>query len=180
MPATVQLQFHAEPYELLELAGKWSRNASLQAVIEQFFPSYAVVPVPDRAVEAAAARLGRVDRVCLSVGPLDTSAPSTHEFLARNPDCLALSIGRRTDEGLRESDLSAATSNHRAFKVWTDLAREAKSEMHKGALVRNPASGAEQPVPQHLHTSGAHRLAKGGTRMLAAAGWNEFVFADLL
>lgn len=51
--------------------------------------------------------------------------------------------------------------------------------MHKGAVVRNPALGAAQRLPAHLHTLGAHELAEQGVKMLAATGWNEYAFDDV-
>lgn len=54
-----------------------------------------------------------------------------------------------------------------------------KSVMHKGAVVRNPISGAESRLPNHLHTQGAHALAAQGLPMLAGGGWVEYVFDDV-
>jgi hypothetical protein len=45
--------------------------------------------------------------------------------------------------------------------------------------VRRLSSGRRMHVPDHRHMQGAHDLAAGGVRMLAAAGSAVFEFDDL-
>ncbi len=106
--ASLQFQFHAEPSELIALADDWSSESHLAAVVEQFFPTYRPLVVESR-IAVAASQLERVDRMCLDTSPFDTSATSAHEFVTRNMGCLVLSIGQLTDDGLRESALSAVS-----------------------------------------------------------------------
>jgi hypothetical protein len=63
------------------------------------------------------------------------------------------------------------------LKLWRSIVRNAKARMHVGATLRTPVAQAE--LPFHRHTPGAHELATRGVRMLAAAGWGEYLFADV-
>ena len=129
---------------------------------------------------AVCAQLRRVDRVWLCPeGTVDPAETTPEDFAEGKLDCLAVSIGHRDETGLRESALGGATQRHNVLRTWRALIRTAKSEMHKGAVVRNPALGAAQRLPAHLHTLGAHELAEQGVTMLAVAGWNEYAFDDI-
>jgi len=176
MPKT-SIQFHTDPDEAADLAARWARDHNLVIVVEQFFPEYRVRMADDDRV-AHDGSFRRFDRVSLCRGVVDLSAASAHDFVTRNPGCLFFSIGPRDGEGLRESLLGGATDDRETFDVWKRLIKAAKAEMHLGATVRNPYSEARDSAPRHLHTKGAHDLAKRGVKMLAAAGWNEFVFDD--
>jgi hypothetical protein len=172
----VQVQFHADPREAVSLGLRWARQHDLRAVLEQFFPVYrAVEPSGD---DPSATGMEVIDRVALCRADPDLTATTAHEFVSRNPGCLFLSIGSHGDDWLRESALGGVTEEQETLRIWRDLIGKAKSAMHTGATTRNPASGAEETLPRHLHTPGAHELAARGVRILAVAGWNEFKFDD--
>ena len=175
---TVQIQFHADPREAVALGVRWAREQDLRAVLERFFPAYRAVEAPTGEPSAVVESLRKIDRVTLCRASPDLTATNAHEFVSRNTDCLFLSIGSYGDDGLRESALDGVTEEQEILQDWRNLIRDAKSEMHRGARVRNPASGAEETLPGHLHTPGAHQLAAQGVPMLAAAGWNVFEFDD--
>ena len=59
---TVQLQFHADPDELVELTGRLARVHILDIVVERFFPIAETVPAGAGDLNAVCARLRRVDR----------------------------------------------------------------------------------------------------------------------
>jgi hypothetical protein len=103
----------------------------------------------------------------------------TDDHAAWKCDCLSLLIGRRDEAGVRESLLGGASESDNVVRIWRALIRQAKAEMHKGALVHDPASGAQRQLPAHRHTVGAHQLVEHGIKMLAAAGWNEYAFDDV-
>lgn len=175
--ASIQLQFHGEPSELLVLADSWIDRYRLSAVIEQFFPEYRAF-APAQAGIARTAAESSINRICFGLHPLSTAVSSAFEFLQRNPNCMALTVGRLDEEGLRESALSTATRDRESLRTWREVSREAKAIMHQGASVCNPQTGAAQHLASHLHTPGAHALAEQGFPMLPAAGWNEFRFDD--
>ncbi len=176
--AKLQIQFHAVPEEAVSLALEWAREHALTAVLEQFFPSYRAVEVVNDQPSHEFAGLVQIDRVALCRTGPDLAAQTAHEFVTRNPGCLFLSIGPREEDGLRESALGGSADDQETLQKWREVIRQAKSVMHTGATVRNPASGAEERAPKHLHTPGAHELAAQTVPMLAAAGWNQFEFDD--
>lgn len=170
--ASVELQLHAAPEELVSVATRFAEDAGLQAISERFFPEY----VCRRAQTSA---IGHVDRVSLCSSLPQMGAHSAFEFTTLNADCLFVSIGQMDQNGLRESSIGGATARRSTLATWRLFLAQIRSVAHRGARVRNPISGFEQPEPHHLHLDGAHRLAERGVAMLAAAGWNEFAFDDL-
>lgn len=172
----VQIQFHADPDEAVALGLGWANRYGLTVVLEHFFPDYRTTVAHEAVTDLR--RLGRVDRLALCSTKPDLAAATPHEFTKRNSNCLYLSIGRREDGAVRESALGGTTDDPETLRTWRSVVREAKSTMHSGATVRDPATGAVQRMPRHLHTVGAHQLAAEQVRMLAAAGWTEFEFAD--
>jgi hypothetical protein len=168
--AKVQLQFHAETAELLELAEEWIERHGLHGVVQWFTPDFLVRPWPSPS--------DGVRRICLGLTPFDLNATAPHEFLTRNPDCLVIDIGPHTEEGLRESSLSAATDAAEPLALWRKLIRQTKSRLHSGANVVNPTTGATAPWPRSHHTEGAHTLAAKGVPMLPVAGLVRYEFTD--
>jgi hypothetical protein len=179
MPS-VQIQFHADPEEAVSLALQLARRNGLTAVLERFFPEYEAVVVGEGDDEASKrlGQSGQIRRVALCRTDPDPAATSAQDFVARNTGCMYLSIGRRLEDAMRESALDGVTDDHDTLRLWRRVVRQAKSEMHKGATIRNPFTGDEARSASHLHTPGAHALAANGVRMLAAAGATEFVFDD--
>ena len=164
--STVQLQFHAEPQELVELTARWARAHKLDLVVERFFPVAEAVAV-GRTTEltAVCAQLRRVDRVWLCTeGTVDPEETRPEEFAVGKLDRLSVLIRHRDETGVRESAIGGTTQRHSLLRTWRTLIKTAKSEMHKGAVVRNPAPGAAQRLPAHLHTLGAHTLAEQASR----------------
>lgn len=174
----VQLQFHAEAQELLAMADVWMGSHGLHGVVQRFSPDFLVRPVAAGNVASVAVKLGQVRRICLRTLPFEADAPSPHEFLLRNPDCLVIDVGPRTDEGLRESMLGGATDDPVVLKLWRKLVRETKRDTHGGAVAVS-AAGDRGPWPRSRHTMGAHALAEAGVPMLAVAGTVRYEFDDL-
>lgn len=177
MPA-VELQFHVAPREAVSLALGWAEEAGLRAVLEHDFPTYRTLEVSVGA-DIDATTLAGIGRVALLNGMPDLTATTANEFVARNTDVLYLSIGRLTDEGLREAGLGGTTADRDLIARWRVVVRAAKKPMHVGATVRNPHSGAQMHLPRHCHTPGAHDLAARGVPMLAVGGWVEYFFDDI-
>lgn len=175
----VQLQFHAEADELLAMADEWMGSHGLHGVVQRFSPDFLVRPVAAGRAAAVAGELGEARRLCLRHDTISAEAPSPHEFLARNPECLVIDIGPRTEEGLRESMLSGSTDDVAVLKLWRKLLRETRNRTHGGATVVDPKTGARLPWPRSRHTVGAHELAAAGVPMLPVAGSVRYEFDDL-
>jgi hypothetical protein len=177
---SIQFGFHAEPNELVELVSRWAPAHELGLVIEQFFPLTLAVVIGSTGLAASCADLDRVDRMWMCpAGALDVFENNAGDDAAWMRDCLSVRIGRRDDSGVRESWLGGVTENDALLRTWRAVIRKAKTEMHKGAVIRNPVTGAVGPLPAHRHTVGAHELAERGVKMLAGAGWNEYEFDDV-
>lgn len=175
--AETSIQFHADPAEAMEFATRWAVKHDLTVIVEQFFPEYRAMRT-DSPGAVNGDSSWRVDRLALCRTDADLTARSAHEFVTRNHDCLFFSVGAHDGEGLRESSLAGSTDDDETLEIWKRLVQGARAEMHSGAKVRNPHTDASAPAPKHLHTERAHYLADKGVKMLAAAGWNEFVFDD--
>jgi hypothetical protein len=177
---SAQIQFHADPEEAVSLALQLARRNDLTAVLERFFPEYEAVVVGKGGDHAAKqfVQSGQISRVALCRADPDPGATSAQDFLARNTGCMYLSVGPRQGDAVRESALGGVTDDQDTLRLWRRVVRQAKSEMHKGATIRNPFTGDEERSASHLYTQGAHALAANGVRMLAAAGAIEYLFDD--
>jgi hypothetical protein len=172
----LNLQFHADPAELDELIPEWTEGAEVSFAAEEFFPVYRISPLNSRAGLLGLGGLRVVNRVVASRVELDTSASSDVEFFLANPGCLTVSFGRLADGGLRESAIGSVVEDRETAAIWRGVLRRAKGSMNRGAIVVDPYSSGRRELAEHPYTDGARRLADSGTKMLAAAGWNEYEF----
>jgi hypothetical protein len=172
---SVQLQFHAEGHEMLELAATWADEYGFRVAAERFFPDYRVVEVDTRD-EQAFGKLDHVDRVAFARQQFDLTASTTQAFV--NADVLFVSVEWPIDGVLRESALGGSTDDDQLLRTWRRIIRRLRQSMHKGASTRG-WTGIAGTAPAHRHTLGAHRLAEQGIRMLGPAGGTEFLFDDL-
>ena len=168
----VQIQFHADPEEAVELALRLAREQGLTVVVESFFPRYRARKLGDDGT------VRHADRVVLCSRVPDLSAATAHGFTTRNSDCLYLVIGPYGREGLRESMLGGVSDDDETWRRWKAMIGRARAGMHRGATARDPASGTSSPDPAHLHMRGAHALAEQGVAMLAIAGSTRFDFDE--
>jgi hypothetical protein len=174
----LSLQFHAAPDEIPRLVGVLAAAHGLRVAVERFFPTTQCIATSADGIAAAIQELGgECDRFWLCAEPLTVDA-SKDPPLAGRPECMAVSVGRLTPEGLRESAIGAVSDNRDAVRTWRGVLKDAKKQMSKGAWAVNPASGARVVVPDHFYTDGARALSASGTKMLAAAGWNCFEFEE--
>ena len=171
----VRLQFHATPEELIDLARSWAAAHGLHLVAEQFFPDWRVFSLAD--VATAGDVLHTVDRLALRSAPFDLTATTDSQFTDNNPGALYITIGRAVENELGEAMIGGLTTDPAEADVWRRLTRKVRAETHRGAKVHNwAATGA---LPSHRHTTGAHRLAEKGVRMVQFLGGNEYTFDDI-
>lgn len=175
---SVQLQFHGEARELIELAATWAAEHDLHLSAEVFFPDYVVRELSSLSAIEAFEKLGQVRRVAIGRGEFDLTPTRTHHFVEQNRESLFVTIDWPTKDGLRESAFDGRTDDEDLLRLWRRLIRQAKAAMHKGAVTRGP-TGITGSRPAHRHTVGAHKLAEQGVRMLGVAGGTAFIFDDV-
>jgi len=171
----ISLAFHAVADELVAWAGEWCREHQLHMVLERFSREPRGVAVDDANIDAAIRDLGGWNRMWLSPQPL-TVAPGKRPPIAGHPHRLSVYAGELTEGGLRESGLGATTATGPTLQTWRAIVKSAKSKMRKGAWVINPVFGGKSRLKDHYFSEGALALSRSGTKMLAVAGWNEYVF----
>ncbi|MGI8729329.1 MAG: hypothetical protein ACR2LK_04970 [Solirubrobacteraceae bacterium] len=174
------LPFHGTREELIALAQRWSDEHGVFLAVERFYPRYDAAAVPGgvklaRAVE----EFDPVRRMCLCKREFDITAATPSEFLQRNPESLVIILEPLTEDGLRSTAISARMADVDVLRWWISVVREEAFRMHEGAWSTDPETGQSMHVPDHRHMQGAHDLAAGGVRMLAAAGSAVFAFDDL-
>ena len=163
---------------MIDGAGEWAETYGFRVAAEQFFPDYRILALKSHDLTEAYTNLGQIDRLALRRGEFDLTATRTHWFVARNSDCLFLSVDWHTEDQLRESWLEGATQDDELLRTWRRILRGMKASMHKGASLRG-LTGIVAAAPAHRHTAGAHLLAEQGVRMVAAHGGPEYLFDDL-
>ena len=175
------LALHATREELVALAQGWIDSHRVHASIERFFPQYSPASVALGAdLETAIAASEPVRRVCLRRGgEFDVGATNEIEHLGRNTDSFVFVLEPLTEDGLRATALTGRMGDEQELRWWVGLAREAASEMGRGAWAIEPGTGAREFIPDHMHTAGARELAASGVPMLAATGGALFEFDDL-
>lgn len=177
---TFTLPFHGEHDELVALAQRWVRELGVFVAVERFYPRYGADAVADGTPLASAVReLGPVRRLCLRKREFELGATTPSEFLQRNPECLVIILEPLTDDGLRSTAISARMADVDELRWWIALVRAEYERMHVGAWSSDAATGLRMHVPGHRHTQGAHDLAAGGVRMLAASGGAILDFDDV-
>jgi hypothetical protein len=171
----VRFQFHATPEELVDLARSWRDAHDLHLAGEQFFPDWHVFALEgDELLE----RLDAIDRLALRRNKFDLMATTANAFTEGNPGSFYIHVQKVTGNELGEAAIGGYTSDPAEADLWRRLIRKVRAACHKGASVKNWAAGAK--VPSHRHTTGAHRLAERGMRMVAfPGGGTEYTFDDL-
>ena len=173
------LPLHATSEELVALAAGWAREHGLHVSIERYHPRYSPAALaPEADLGAAIAAFEPVRRICLRRGEFDVNATTDIDHLVRNPNCLVMVLEPLTEDGLRATALTGRMGDEEVLRWWVAVVREAIAGMHQGAAATTPG-GARMPVPDHVHTAGAHDLAAAGVPMLAATGPAVFQFDDL-
>lgn len=166
---TVTLQFHADPEELVStLLPAWFTEVDVHVMVE--------VGASLRTADSISAVAGgpAPDRIFVRLEAFDVDSDDVREVLRRNPDGMAITVGRRRGDGLRESMLSTSAADATANAAWRRVVRRARSDLAKGGSWVGP-SGATQSAPSHRYSPEAARLAKEGVSLLPVAGTSRFV-----
>ena len=166
--ADILVQFHAVPAEM----GGFVLNAleEVPAYVTAFrFWPFEAVPVEVDGVEAML-RDENIRELAFTLDPPKLPVKSSNEFLDLNPSALRLDIGRQSEQGLRESCLSARTTDGRALDAWRMFARRLRKVTKVGAVAVNPLTGATTLARSHRYTAGAKALADEGVTIRPIGG----------
>lgn len=173
----ITLQFHATRADIFSMIGRWSEKEGLSVVYEAFFPIYRIgAAVVGGPVSGGSVTLDEVSRVSLQRGAVDLDVTSEFEYIDRNPNGLAVTIGRFQNGCLYESFLGAMTGDMESMKVWRRLKNQAKRSMEKGAWIVNDSTGARARDDSHSYTTTARDLQGSGVKMV---GHSEVVRYEL-
>jgi hypothetical protein len=165
----ILIQFHGLREELLPFVKRAASDFGLHVVAMRFFPFQAVV-VDAHNLDDVMSECSPYDRIAFVRGVLSPSVTSGNDFLDRNPQSLILDLGTRTETGLKESLLSARTSDPETASVWKEIVKRLKAMTVAGAYAVDPATGAAVKARTHRYTAGAKNLELSGIQMLPIAG----------
>jgi hypothetical protein len=171
----VGLQFHAAPEELVDLACAWRDAHGMHLAAEEFFPDLSAWSLQEG--EMPTRSLRAIDRLTLRSRPIDLSATTGWTFQQANPGSLYVTVGRLAGGELAESAIGGYFADPDEVNLWRRLIRKFRSDAHSGATVHN--SSTRGHLPSHRHTTGAHRLAETGVRIVKFKGGNVYTFDDI-
>jgi hypothetical protein len=168
--AKLSLQFHASRDEVAQLVGQWVNELGLQLAHETLSPAYSAVaatagPIP-----------GSVDRLVLSLHPIDLDGSGPFGLDETNPDSLTILLGRQTDTTLTLSILQAMTEDPDSLAAWRRIRKSLTTSFHKGVHVVNSMTGAKDSYSHHYFSPGAKQLYDHGVRM---ADLNDVLIYEL-
>jgi hypothetical protein len=161
-------QFHALPEELVQFVREQVAEFGLRVATVRHFP-YRMEELDTKDLLEAFAD-PTVYSLVLAVPPLVAPVNDLNDLLQKNPGALLLDIGRRTENGLRESWIRARASAPDVVKVWKKIFSRFKRVTRAGATAINPATGATSRARDHRYTEGAMALNREGVAMLPMAG----------
>jgi hypothetical protein len=173
--AKMSLQFHGLPVEIIEFAEGCMKEFNLQVAAMKFFPNFQIMLANSSSIKDCLDELDKIDRICFLNNEPNLSVGSAQEFMEKNPDSLALTIGGYNDEGLEESILAAKTNDSMSLKIWRKIIKKLKALTNEGAWVVNPHTNAKLFSKKHRYTNGAKKISKEGVKIRPIAGWNYFI-----
>ncbi len=173
--AKINVQFHAEPIEIIRFLKDCAKKYDLHIVIIENNPNFVANLIIETEYTSEEVKIDNTSIVCLSIKEPYISTSSYLEFLDKNSECLSITIGKFDDNRLVESVLAAQTDNADSLKAWKSIVKELEKISFAGAWVVNPNNRAKAFYKQHRYTEGAKKLFEDGVKIVPTAGWNYFV-----
>jgi hypothetical protein len=167
--ADLSVQFNALPEEILDFVQQMADDHGLH-VARITFPPYRGEEVSLDSLASAFANPSKDQTLFFTLGAPSFPGNSSMDFYDMNQDALRLNIGKFDKQGLRESHLSARTSNTAAMAVWKKIAKRLKAITKQGATATNPKTGHTGPAPWQRFTEGAVKTHKAGIPLLTVTG----------
>lgn len=162
----IQVQFHADPIELIDLVSTWWLNGSVHMTAIQLRP-FKASEVLDL-VELTAK--WPVSMLAVTTWHPHVHVDSWSGFLKQNPGALVLEVGPLCTDGLRESSLSSRCSDEAVAQVWKRFAGQLRKITHGGVWVSTEDGQHRRFYRNHRYTEGARQLQSRGIRILPSAG----------
>jgi len=175
--ADLSIQFHALPAEAIQFALDVVRDFDVSPLAIRVRP-FGAQPIDDPNELGLILQEGGVSRVVFCFGKPSLLALDESGFIKLNPDSLRLDIGKLTEQGLRQSWLSARTENREAMALWKKIAARLRSATNAGAMAINPATGAKCVIKDYRYTANAKIMSESGLRMLPIAGSSILKFGQ--
>ncbi len=164
----IGIQFLALPEELADFFGECVKEHDLH-VVKVSFPPYHAEEVAPESLRGLFSDSSNTQAIGFTTGT-PTAMSQMRQFRDANPDGLHLEIGKRSKEGIKESFLSARTSNKGAYAIWKKIAKKLKAITSAGAIVIHPVTGVTGPAQWYRFTEGAKAAAASGTMLLSSTG----------
>jgi len=172
----LSLQFHARRDEVAQLVAQWVRELGLWLAYETLTPAYSNVLVAQGQLSGDLELPDSVNRIVLSLYPINMDAAGPFGLTKNNPDALRILLGNESGATLGESVLQAMTDDQQSLSEWRKIRRHMMSSFRKGVRVVNSATGVSDTVGNHYFSSGAKDLFGGGVRM---AGLTDLLSYEL-
>jgi hypothetical protein len=170
--AKINFQFHGVLSEIELLSVECAKKYGLYVVLICFFPEFKARLLD---VESGFGCFSDVDRVCFSNVRPNIFAVSALDFMAKNPNCLSLTVGKYDKSSLKESILSVNTEDSDSLDFSRKMIKKLKTITFEGAWVASPDGTSRKYLKKHRYTDGAKKLAEKGVKLAPVAGWNSYI-----
>ena len=175
----INIQFHSKVNEIIAFVKECIQEFQVYAVTMRFKPEFKATLV-DKAndIDNEFFKGNNIRSIFFLLNKPSMFIKNERKFLSENPGSLFIEIGNQTENGLKESCLSAMTDDPTLLKCWKKIANKLKKITFAGAWSINPHTSAKYFFKNHRYTSGAKELEVNGIKMLPAAGWNIYKFSE--
>lgn len=179
MPS-VEVQFHADPEEVIDFVDAVVAQFELHFTVMQFFPVFSLISGRGpESVRDTCRQLATVDRICLTRRRPNLSCPGPYEFLVKNSEAvMVINIEHVSAGRLCQSFLNGGASDQETMRIWRKIAKQLKAIAAPGAWIINDDMNIRDFDRTFRHTAGARRLAKKGVTMAPIAGDNRMEFME--
>ena len=164
----ILVQFHATVDEIAGFLEHIAAQTPFKVTAFRF-PPFTATAAEGTSLEALV-HDASVRELAITLEAPTLAVGSSHEFLLKNPNTLRLQIGRLSEGTLRQSCLSARTSDASVGEVWRKAAQYLRKITQAGAVAVNPATGATSILKGHRFTLEAKRLDSDGVIIKPVAG----------
>ncbi len=179
--SALRLQYHVAPDEFAGLVGECVSGLTTYVAVETFGAEFLVTVLPDGAAGLVDFDRSKMNRVRISLSPIEGPFDSTVKFGEANPGSLVMDPPEvipdpfgSPQQGLRESMFWARSDDAAEMRNWRAVRRRLEKSLHRGADVVSAQGLGRAPVKSHRFTDGAYALYREGLLMLAIGGSTRY------